>query len=184
MSGDTPQQALDAAHKEEFPGRKSRDQQSEGEEAANTFPADDAPPDEPWLANLSDIELDEDITGPQRDPLLARASQLLVRLMKQAEQDNSPAAAALVRHTCEICGGLSQVLPLPPPYEFAPEERGLAVVQLKRALRGAAFLRGECFSLPASSSGDLQRDQLREEVEAIQGEIITLLKQARPMPMD
>jgi hypothetical protein len=174
LNGDTPEQALGAAHEEEFPGRNSRDQQSDGEKAA----------DEPWLASLTDADLGEDISTPERDPLLARVSELLVRLMKQAERDDSPVAAALVRHACEICGGLSQVLPLPPPYDFDREERGLAVMQLKRALRGAAFLRGECFSLPASASGGLQRDQLRDEVEAIQGEIITLLKQARPMPND
>lgn len=119
----------------------------------------------------------------ERDPLLDRATRFYVRLMELAKTDSSPGVVDLLRHAGEVCGGLAQALPLPPPYEFDPDERGLAVVQLKRALRGAAFVRGVLINLAYAAQDDDERyKMLREEIEAIQGEIIDSLQQARPAP--
>ncbi|WP_425399498.1 hypothetical protein [Aeoliella sp.] len=119
----------------------------------------------------------------ERDPLLDRATRFYVRLMELAKTDSSPGVVDLLRHAGEVCGGLAQALPLPPPYEFDPDERGLAVFQLKRALRGAAFVRGVLINLSYAAQNDGEQYKvLREEIEAIQGEIIDSLQQARPAP--
>ncbi len=47
----------------------------------------------------------------------------------------------------EITGGLAQVLPLPRAYELETIDAGHSLVQLKRAFRGAAFVRGALFLL-------------------------------------
>jgi hypothetical protein len=49
------------------------------------------------------------------------------------------------------------VLPLPPVYDIDDIETGLSLVQLKRALRDAAFARGALFLL--------RSDQLLEDAE-------------------
>ncbi|TWT66879.1 hypothetical protein Pla123a_45770 [Posidoniimonas polymericola] len=108
-----------------------------------------------------------------RDPLLERATELLLRLTDEPPSGDG-VAPDLLRHAAEVCGGLAQALSLPPPYELDQDERGLIVVQLKRALRGAAFLRGGLTGAAA--------DVLRDEVNAIQGEILDLLRRARPSP--
>ena len=77
-------------------------------------------------------------------------------------------------------GGLAQALPLPPPYELDESEAGLCLVQLKRALRGAAFVAGALFLLRGDQTVD--KDEFRPlhaEAEAIQAEIVDLLRMIR-----
>ncbi|MCA9241365.1 MAG: hypothetical protein KDA37_14245 [Planctomycetales bacterium] len=71
-------------------------------------------------------------------------------------------------------------MPLPPPYDFDEDLRGLTAVQLKRALRGAAFLQGALVSIRAGSAADKVAARVLNKVEAIQSEIVEKLKQNRP----
>lgn len=164
----------------------------------------DVPPgaegEPPEFIDPSDADFDEqeewhdDSTGfdshrPERDPLLERASQLYIALMQLVESSTLPQVGDLLRHAGELCGGLGQALPLPPPYEFDPDERGLTATQLKRALRGAAFLRGSLINLAYATKEAHATDEADQpfathckEVEALQSEIVDCLKQIRPLP--
>ena len=133
-----------------------------------------SPPEEPWSADV-DAEAFDNPPKPFRDPLLERATQLFFKVADQVRPSPDSAPDTQLAHAGELCGGLAQVLPLPPVYEMDYTDRGLAMVQLKRALRGAAFLRGTLYN---------QRDPeatkpLLDELEAIEGEIIDHLRSVR-----
>jgi hypothetical protein len=85
-----------------------------------------------------------------------------------------------MRSASEITGGLAQVLPLAPAYEIDETEVGLGLVQLKRALRGAAFVRGALFLLRAD---ELVRDEdfrnSMDECDSISEQIVELLRTLR-----
>lgn len=164
LEGDSVEESVESAF-DELPQTPPS---NSGADAALESPGDEdtdeeSVEDESWRGESSERE--------PRDPLLERATQLLLSLSDPAHAADGP---DLLRHAAEVCGGLAQALPLPPPYELDQDERGLIVTQLKRALRGAAVLRG---GLTGKSP-----KHLRSEVDAIQGEILDLLRQARPTP--
>jgi hypothetical protein len=100
--------------------------------------------------------------------------------MAKRSGDRSPNLDTLVRNAMEITGGLAQVLPLPPPYEMDDGETGLALVQLKRALRGAAFVRGTLFLLRAEKV--VEDEECRRfigEADSISKQITELLRSIR-----
>jgi hypothetical protein len=110
---------------------------------------------------------DPDNPDPDRHPLLERASKFYLRLHK-VFQEKPPGDAAReepvpesVLHTLfegagNLCGGLAQALSHPEEYD----DRGLCIVQLKRALRGLAFARGALFNVPKSAMPDGEFDTL------------------------
>ena len=80
----------------------------------------------------------------------------------------------------EVSGGLAQVLPLPPPYEIDDVKAGLVPVQLKRALRGAAFMNGTLFLLRAEKVVQEESShRLMNQVDAILEQISDLLRTVR-----
>jgi hypothetical protein len=94
--------------------------------------------------------------------------------------DRSPTLDTLIRNSMEISGGLAQVLPLPPAYEMDDGEAGLGMVQLKRALRGAAFVRGTLFLLRSEDIvSDEEFKRFMDEADAISKEIAELLRAIR-----
>jgi hypothetical protein len=86
----------------------------------------------------------------EKHPLLERAMALMVRLRKvfpDAGPQYEPALRVLFQGAGDVMGGLAQALSGRHVDEEGPAAYGLAVVQLKRALRGAAFARGALFPL-------------------------------------
>lgn len=102
-------------------------------------------------------------------PLLEFASDLhlrVIQLVKEADEKQSTLVGSLLRGMGDITGGLAQALTGrdTPLDSFA---RGLCLVQLKRALRGAAFARGAVYPLQAAAvlssnhCDELQQDLTR-----------------------
>lgn len=184
LAGDDVHEAFEAAAAKERPATSDYDRlNSQGQVVSFDEENDDEEifdTSSSWEAD--DLEEDSAPTRRERDPLLERATQLYMTLANLTDERDTEAIAELLRHAGELCGGLAQALPLPPSYDFDLEERGHVAVQLKRALRGAAFLRGALIHLAYVSESREPFDSIRGEVEAVQGEIIDCLRQTRPMP--
>ncbi len=200
--GEQVESALDAAMLEETslglpdePPVEASDDGPEGpifEEAEDDEPGSDSLA-LPWGED-DDNDEDDDFGERARHPLQQRAMDLMLRLGGQfkcgAEAANSY-RDVLLHGTGEIMGGLAQALgQLPPslpdlglsgsssdengpsPYADLPPFSGLAVVQLKRALRGAAFALGALYPLRMSEALDQAAyDELRATVERLQTDI-------------
>ncbi len=112
--------------------------------------------DEPWKESLPEAagedDQDGDINDRPRHPLQQRTFDLMLRLHKLF--GSGPRAAdshqeVLLHGAGEILGGLAQALEADDSQKMV----GLPVVQLKRALRGAAFALGALFPLRERSAG-------------------------------
>jgi hypothetical protein len=131
---------------------------------------------------------DPDPFDRDRHPLLERASEFWMRLHElfkdglpgeRAAPKKSSAESAL--HTLfqgagDLCGGLAQALTDPEDYP----DRGLCVVQLKRALRGLAFMRGALCNI--SMSGTEAKAMIKElhaTVDQLESDTFQELGQAR-----
>ncbi len=127
------------------------------------------PEDESWRESLPpELESDDDSFDNferERHPLQQQASDMHVRvltLFKGAAERQSSHIGTLLHGVGEIGGGLAQAL-VRRDTERDGLQRGLALVQLKRALRGAAFASGALFPLRADGLlsdedfADLQR---------------------------
>jgi hypothetical protein len=137
---------------------------------------DDDLDDEPWKESLAAGTQDSGESGSCH-PLLERAMDLMLRLhdvARDAPQETSH-LSVLLHGGGEIMGGLAQALG-PAPTGMV----GLSVVQLKRALRGAAFAHGAIFPLRVEGLlDDRVFDQLRRELEELETEILAELARLR-----
>jgi hypothetical protein len=118
----------------------------------------------------------------ERHPLQQQAKKLLMEFFDVAKRagERSPNGDLLIRNAMEITGGLAQVLPLSPTYEMDDNEAGLGLVQLKRALRGAAFVRGALFLLRSETIvTDDEFRRFMHEADAISAQITDLLRTIR-----
>lgn len=145
--------------------------------------------DEPWRESLPDAlrEADEEASDDwlgddERHPLLERVMDLNARLYDlaaAAEGQQNANFQSLLGATGEMLGGLAQALGGP---DFEPLS-GLALVQLKRALRGAAFAIGMLFPLRADGLlGQAEFDELFAALESLQTDIdaeLARLREAR-----
>jgi hypothetical protein len=173
---------------EESPGESSDDWREDLEDFE-----DEA--DEPWKESLpkgicGDKVEDEDgdFDDRPRHPLQQRAFDLMLRLHevlgsgKEGKPGSEGAtagshASVLLHGAGEIMGGLAQALE--GVADFEPP-LGLSVVQLKRALRGAAFALGGLYPLRASGTLDKASfDDLHETVESLQTDIYAELVRLR-----
>jgi hypothetical protein len=181
-------EALEAAIEEVVPSIDWDDEEDDEETAAwieEMNEACRAAVDDPWQESLPDAvrgDADHPFERMQRDPLQQHATKLLMEFFDVAKRsgDRSPNLDTLIRNAMEITGGLAQVLPLPPPYEMDDGEKGLALVQLKRSLRGAAFVRGTLFLLRAENivdDGECRR--FIGEADEISKQITELLRAIR-----
>jgi hypothetical protein len=115
------------------------------------------PEDEAWRESLPP-ELPSgddpfDASEPAEHPLQRLAGDLHMRifdLLKSSDNRRSSHLDVLTNGVGEIVGGLAQAL-VSPGTEEDGLDRGLALAQLKRALRGAAFARGALFPLRADA---------------------------------
>jgi hypothetical protein len=145
--------------------------------------------DEPWRESLPDAIRDPDedtsddwLGDEGHHPLLERVMDLNARLYDLAEAaDQRPNEnyRSLLGATGEMLGGLAQALG---GRDFEPPS-GLELVQLKRALRGAAFAYGMLFPLRADGFlAPAEFDELAATVESLQDDIyaeLTRLREAR-----
>jgi hypothetical protein len=187
--GADTREALEAALEEVVPSTDWDNDEDDAETAAWIAEMNEAcraAVEEPWQESLPDAvrgDADDDrFERMERHPLQQQATTLLMEFFDMAKRsgDRSPNLDTLVRNAMEVTGGLAQVLPLPPPYESDESQAGLALVQLKRALRGAAFVRGTLFLLRAEQL--VEDEECRRfigEADAISKQITDLLRTIR-----
>jgi hypothetical protein len=187
--GADTREALEAALEEVVPSTDWDNDEDDAETAAWIAEMNEAcraAVEEPWQESLPDAvrgDADDDrFERMERHPLQQQATTLLMEFFDMAKRsgDRSPNLDTLVRNAMEVTGGLAQVLPLPPPYESDESQAGLALVQLKRALRGAAFVRGTLFLLRAEKL--VEDEECRRfigEADAISKQITDLLRTIR-----
>jgi hypothetical protein len=159
------------------------------------FPEDEAEPDEEWQNEIDDrfaeslaMGDDSDAAEPksedpftsedeERHPLLAQATKFLAQLhviFRGADARFGASLHTLFTGAGDMVGGLAQALS---GHAEDPDDRGLRVVQLKRALRGAAFVHGALFSLrPAAAQ---QFEELIGTVKQLQSHITQELRRVR-----
>jgi hypothetical protein len=194
-AGADTDEAFDAALEEVVPSIDWADEDEDDEETAAWIAemneACREAVEEPWQESLPDAvrgDADHPFERMQRDPLQQQATKLLMEFFDMEKRSGehhrgdgrSPNFDTLIRNALEVTGGLAQVLPLPPPYEMDDSKQGLALVQLKRALRGAAFVRGALFLLSAEQL--VEDEECRRfigEVDAISNQITNLLRSIR-----
>jgi len=148
--------------------------------------AEEAEEDEPWRESLPDAIRDPDedasddwLGDDEHHPLLERVMDLnkrLYDLATAAEERQNENFRSLLGATGEMLGGLAQALGSP---AWEPPS-GLALVQLKRALRGAAFAFGMLFPLRADGLlGPAEFDELSTILKSLQDDIYTELARLR-----
>jgi hypothetical protein len=114
----------------------------------------------------------------ERHPLLQKAMDLLVRFdahFRNMDPQLAPALGTLYRGAGDAMGGLAQALL---GRDDDAGNRGLRVIQLKRALRGAAFARGALFPLRPTLGAE-QFDELYRTLEEIETETVSELGRVR-----
>jgi hypothetical protein len=148
---------------------------------AASLPAagDDDEENAPWRESLED-GTDGGADGdepPLRHPLLQRASDLLLKVMKHPERTEAGWGSPLdplIKGLMEMSGGLAQVLGVPgDPGEEDDGPFGHSLVQLKRARRGIAHARGAI--APAHDAGLIDAPLVRHiaaELDALEREIL------------
>ena len=110
-------------------------------------------------------------------PLVRRAQQLAVEVGRRSRKDTSRDGLGdvLDRAVFELMGALAQALPLPDGAEV-----GWALVQLRRALRAAAFAQTGLIAAQGEGWLDAERaSEHLEELSAIEGEAIEHLRACR-----
>jgi len=153
--------------------------------------------DEPWreeqepFADSLDEEPNDAGSGEEKDapfataeeerhPLLRSAMNVLKHL-HTVSRDADPALASslstLFQGAGDAMGGLAQALS-GGAEEDDPDEYGLRVTQLKRALRGAAFARGALFPIRSAVTPELF-DELRRTLRQLEQDIFQELSRLR-----
>ncbi len=105
----------------------------------------------------------------ERHPLLQQATDFMVHLhsvFRDADDQAAPSLHTLFAGAGDMVGGLAQALS---GHEKDIDDYGLCVIQLKRALRGAAFARGALFSLRPSVSAEKCSELIRTAGELEKG---------------
>lgn len=151
----------------------------------------EAEDDEPWRESLPDAVRDDDgeytddddtedeLFGSERHPLQRRSMDLMLRLHDLFSDFEGPPTShidTLHYSAGEIMGGLAQALGT----RDMGLDFGLNVVQLKRALRGAAFAFGALISLRAEEVlDDTVFAELRDTVKSLEADILDELRRLR-----
>jgi hypothetical protein len=145
---------------------------------------DDGPPfaeafeEESPSAVVGDEKTEPFADEDERHPLLESALDLLTRLhtmFKGADAQFESARSTLYQGAGDAMGGLAQALA---GREYDMEEYGLCVVQLKRALRGAAFARGAMFLLRPELSAEVWQE-LQGKIRELEHGIYQELERVR-----
>ena len=115
--------------------------------------------------------------------LQSKAQALMVWIDKLSKSgaDKPPSSIEqALRGAGDVIGGLAQALPLPVTCDANDIRIGFSLVQLKRALRGAAFTQGALFLLRYDKVIDEQTfQQQSDELKSISKEIVELIRTLR-----
>lgn len=191
IRGDEPGDALENAMRNEglidLPGEEPSPEVSEAIAELN-----DAAADEPWRESLPESEwsdeddglFDDDVGGDRtRHPLQKLAMDFYLRLhhlCKDVSDDwLSSHMGMLMGGAGDLMGGLAQALG---SYHSSLDglDRGLSLVQLKRALRGLAFSRGALYPLSADGVIDAAAfEELSATLKEIESGILVELNDIR-----
>ena len=161
------------------PTRKPNDSTSRGATTKHP-PFDESPADEAAGRAMFE-EADDDpfeAEEEERHPLLQQAMDLLMRLDSlfcDADPRFAPSLDTLYQGAGDAMGGLAQALS---HRDHDADDYGLRVVQLKRALRGAAFARGALFPLRSAMSS-AQFDELFSTLKQMETDIVSELGKVR-----
>ncbi len=167
--GDDTKEAFDAAMNEEtaFGLPEDSPESTPFGTWKGEFEAEEAEENEPWRKSLDELpenngplEDEDEPFGKPRHPLQQLAWDLMLRLYKLLENTATSAEShrgVLLHGAGEISGGLAQALGGDDDWE---PPAGLAMVQLKRALRGAAFASGALY--PLRTDGTLDQASFQE----------------------
>ena len=159
----------------------------EGERGDETWRDDEHPPVGESLAHetvgeaAGFREADDDSFEAEehvRHPLLQKAMDLLERfdsLFRDAGPRLVRSLGMLYQGAGDAMGGLAQALS---ERDHNAVDRGLRIVQLKRALRGAAFARGALFPLRTAMSVE-GFDELFRTLQQMESDIVTELGKVR-----
>jgi hypothetical protein len=151
----------------------------------------DDEPDESWRASLEDdVGLDGPADAARQvgdHPLVECALQLQVdlhQLLGDVDESRSGHVLVLLSGAGDLMGGLAQatsgLVDGEQPFDVDPLARGLAIVQLKRALRGAAYASGALFALSREDMvGKDRTGHLHEAIDQLREETFALLQQFR-----
>ena len=194
LRGEETRDALEAAIREVVPEFDvPDDDDTEGDSDVEAWIAEmneisRAAVEEPWQESLPEAvrsdgaDEEDEFERMERHPLQQQAKKLLMKFYAIADRADQRSANldTLLRNAMEVTGGLAQTLPLPPAYEIDDIKAGLGLVQLKRALRGAAFVRGTLFLLRSEKA--ITEEEFRgfiDETDAISTQITDLLRTIR-----
>lgn len=182
--GEDVEEAFEAALRDEgiidLPGETSISEDASEFESSLEMEEDDEPWKESLPAEIRDEDIEEDLFESDRHPLQQRAMDLMLRLhglSENFEGRRNSQLDILHRGAGDMMGGLAQALGT---RDLDDGDLGLNVVQLKRALRGAAFARGSLF--PLHSEGildDAVFAELRATIQSLQADILDELRQVR-----
>jgi hypothetical protein len=114
----------------------------------------------------------------ERHPLLQKAMDLLERFDSLFHDEGprfAPSLGTLYRGAGDAMGGLTQALSC---RDRDADDYGPRIVQLKRALRGAAFARGALFPLRSTMSAE-QFDELFRTLHQMETDIVSELGKVR-----
>lgn len=181
QAGDSTEEALRAAFRTELGAFADREPAEWEEEEAEEEPT------EAWQESADTPPDDSTFIHVERHPLLKRATKLLVAAMRQLENRESPAINPFMQGLMDLNGGLAQAL------EEEEEDAegwqdsddddaldaGLITVQLKRALRGAAFAKGSLFNLDDTLLAAETSKEFHAVLDEISSEIVERLRDAR-----
>ena len=109
----------------------------------------------------------------ERHPLLKRAMDLLHHLhtvFGDADPQFASSVRTLFQGAGDTMGGLAQALSRHEDEEDDPDEYGLCLTQLKRALRGMAFARGALFPLRPAVTAE-QIDEMHRTLKQMEQDI-------------
>jgi hypothetical protein len=187
-AGADHKEAFDSAMRNEgiidLPGEA--DEADVAPEAGDFKTEPNEPEDESWRESLpQELESEDDpfdVIQRERHPLQQQAADLSLRVFKLFEDipdGKSSHVGTLISGVGEIGGGLAQALARWDD-ELDGLQRGLALVQLKRALRGTAFASGALF--PLQAEGLLSREDfedLQRTLQQLEDRIVAELTRIR-----
>jgi hypothetical protein len=138
--------------------------------------------DEAWTESLDEDDEPRTLIDRQRDPLLQRAMDLLHRLhdvFNDHPNEQETSLRTLFQGAGDLMGGLSQATAHDDDEDDLDADLlGLHVVQLKRALRGAAFARSALFQLRGTVAQPTL-DELHETLRAMERDVFQFLGETR-----
>jgi hypothetical protein len=180
-AGMSTEEAFELAMREEgLEPPRLHDEFEGGEDRLTDLPWESSSEPEPWREEIDSQPRDESsaFENQPEHPTVQRAEKLLLEIMKLRDPTSRSDSFAntATRGMIDVVGGLVQATCGDLDDR---SDRALAIVQLKRALKGHAFCRGAIFGLSGTDQIDqATSDRFQDELAAILESIHHLLAAA------